>query len=290
MGKFMKYIGGFLALLYVLFLLSVNVMAESSVVVISGSVKNIDGMIADYSGMPWVKRIDIYDTKLTPTQIEYINDRLPGVAIGCQVWLVEKHYVRTDATAYAINHSNKSKKHVSSDFYGLKFCHDLMALDLSHNAIDDLSFLQHLPKLRVLLLGDNRIESVSQISSLHDLEYLELFKNKIQDVSPLMLLSNLLDLNLSHNYIDDLFPLARLDRIERLWIYNGNNYSTKDPIPKETVAELEEALYGTHIDSTSYSTLGGWREHPRYFVVFNMFHGRLEWLPWDADGLVPRYK
>ena len=54
-------------------------------------------------------------------------------------------------------------------------------------------------------------------------------------------LDNLIDLNLSHNYIDDLFPLAKLGNLMRLWIYNSNNYSAKDPIPKETVAELERS-------------------------------------------------
>ena len=43
------------------------------------------------------------------------------------------------------------------------------------------------------------------------------------------------------------------------------------------------------INSTSYSTLGGWRTHERYYVVFNMLHGAVSWLPWDAQGLVPRY-
>ena len=265
-------------------------LADQSTVTIDGQVKDIDALISEYKSKPWVTQIDMYGTKLKPEQLEKIQSELPGVSIGCQVWLVEKHYVRTDATAYAINHNNGSKKHKSSDFNALKYCQNLMALDLSHNQIDDLGFLNSLPKLRVLLLGDNQIEDISALADLHDLEYLELFKNKIKDVTPLMDLDNLIDLNLSHNYIDDLFPLAKLSNLMRLWIYNGNNYNAKDPIPKETVAELEEAMYGTYIDSTSYSTLGGWREHPRYYVVFNMFHGRIEWLPWDAEGLVPRYK
>lgn len=273
-----------------IFMLTIQVSAAALNVVISDSVKDIDSLIATYSKTPWVKQIEMFNTKLKPAQIDYINSKLPDVTIGCQVWLTEKHYVRTDATAYAVNHNNKSKKHTSADFYGLRYCPNLMALDLSHNAIDDLSFLEYLPKLRVLLLGDNKIENVFSISFLHDLEYLELFKNRIRDVTPLMLLGNLLDLNLSHNYIDDLFPLTRLDGIERLWIYNSNNYRASDPLPKQTVLELQEALYYTHIDATSYSTLGGWREHERYYVIFNMLHGVMRWLPWDAEGLIPRYK
>jgi hypothetical protein len=287
--KMMKKISLALATLLIAILL-IPSLADQSVVTISGQVKDIDALISEYKVKPWVTQIDMYGTKLKPEQLDKIKSELPNVSIGCQVWLVEKHYVRTDATAYALNHNNRAKKHKSSDFNALKYCQNLMALDLSHNQIDDLEFLKGLPKLRVLLLGDNRIEDISALADLHDLEYLELFKNKIKDVTPLMDLDNLIDLNLSHNYIDDLFPLAKLSNLMRLWIYNSNNYSAKDPIPKEAVAELEEAMYGTYIDSTSYSTLGGWREHPRYFVVFNMFHGRLEWLPWDAEGLVPRYK
>ena len=289
MKMMMRKISLALAVLLITALL-VPSLADQSIVTIDGQVKDIDAFISEYKSKPWVTQIDMYGTKLKPEQLERIKSELPDVSIGCQVWLVEKHYVRTDTTAYAINHNNSSKKHKSSDFNALKYCQNLMALDLSHNQIDDLEFLKSLPKLRVLLLGDNQIEDISALADLHDLEYLELFKNKIKDVTPLMDLDNLIDLNLSHNYIDDLFPLAKLSNLMRLWIYNGNNYSAKDPIPKETVAELEEAMYGTYIDSTSYSTLGGWREHPRYYVVFNMFHGRIEWLPWDAEGLVPRYK
>ena len=34
---------------------------------------------------------------------------------------------------------------------------------------------------------------------------------------------------------------------------------------------LIEALPNTHIDYTNYSTGGGWREHDRYFVIYEMF-------------------
>lgn len=278
-----------LAILLIAILLTPS-LADQSIVIIDGQVKDIDAFISEYKAKPWVTQIDMYGTKLKPKQLDKIKSELPNVSIGCQVWLVEKHYVRTDATAYATRHTNKSRKHKSSEFAALKYCPDMMALDLSHNDIDDISFLLDMPKLRVLLLGDNDIEDVSYLSQLRDLEYLELFKNKIKDVSPLASLQNLLDLNLSHNHIDDLTPLAVLKNVERLWVYNSNNYSKNDPVSKTVVDFLQSEMPNTHIDSTSYSTLGGWREHPRYYVVRNMIRGVHKWLPWDAEGLVPRYK
>jgi len=115
-----------------------SALAGQSNVTIDGQVKDIDAFISEYKSKPWVTQIDMYGTKLKPEQLEKIKSELPGVSIGCQVWLVEKHYVRTDATAYAINHNNRAKKHKSSDFNALKYCQNLMALDLSHNQIDDL--------------------------------------------------------------------------------------------------------------------------------------------------------
>ena len=35
--------------------------------------------------------------------------------------------------------------------------------------------------------------------------------------------------------------------------------------------ELRRQLPDCTIDSVHYSTLGGWREHPRYFVLRKMF-------------------
>ena len=123
----------------------------------------------------------------------------------------------------------------------------------------------------MLIITCNKITDISPLANLQQLEYLELFKNQITDMRPLAGLTNLLDLNICHNKTDDLTPLYSLKGLERLWIYNSNNYAASDPIPKEVVAHLKATHPGCHIDHTHYSTLGGWREHPRYFVIFDIF-------------------
>jgi len=203
-----------------------------------------------------------------------------ALPVCAEVHLVADHYISPDATAYATRHNNKAATH--GDFENLRYCPDLLALDLSHNEITDLSFLKYCPKLKILLLGDNDIVDISPIAGLKDLEYLELFKNKITDVSPLAELDKLIDLNICFNRIDDLTPLYHLTGLERLWIYNSNNYSKSQPVPKSAVEELQQALPGTHIDHTSYSTLGGWREHPRHFVVRDIFRKYKAYIPWNG--------
>ena len=252
-------------------------------------VGELEAFIAFLDAHPELERVDMYESRLKGGQLDLLSGRYPNIRFGWTIRLVEDHYIRTDATAYAINHNNRSVTHGSADFYQLKYCKDLMALDLGHNKIDDIRFLEDLPKLRLLIITCNEIMDVSPLGKLQDLEYLELFKNQIGDVSPLARLEKLIDLNLSHNRIKDLSPLRSLPRLERLWIYNANNYNADDPVPPEQVEMLQKALGSCHINATSYSTLGGWRTHERYYVVFNVFHGEVAYLPWGSKGLKPRY-
>jgi hypothetical protein len=146
-----------------------------------------------------------------------------------------------------------------------------VALDIGHNRVDDLSFLYDLPNLKVLIVACNAVTDITPIGSLKDLEYLEIFKNKIKDISPLAGLTNLVDLNICFNYIGDWTPIHGLTKLERLWLYNSNNYSDDRPVPTSVVNELKEKLPDCYIDYRSYSTNGGWREHPRYDVIYEMF-------------------
>lgn len=252
-------------------------------------VKDVQAFSTWLREYPQLEQVDMFESRLKAQEIDDLALAFPHIDFGWTIRLVEDHYIRTDATAYAINHSNKSPTHKSEDFRQLKYCKDLMALDLGHNAIDDISFLEDLPKLRVIILASNFITDISPLATLKNLEYAELFNNYIDDYSPLAELDQLIDLNIAFNQTQDFSPLFGLDQLERLWVYNANNRSNSDPVDPELVAELQDALSDTQINHTSYSTLGGWRTHDRYYVVFNMLHGEVAWLPWSAQGLVPRY-
>ena len=47
------------------------------------------------------------------------------------------------------------------------------------------------------------------------------------------------------------------------------------------VRALRKALPDCKVDDTSYSTLGGWREHPRYDTIYEMFWGT-EYIPFTT--------
>ncbi len=251
--------------------------------------KDIEPLIAFLDQHPQLTQVDMYESRLNAQQIDALALRYPHIRFGWTLHLVEDHYVRTDATAYAINHNNRSKTHSEEDFRLLKYCRNLRALDLGHNKIKDISFMADLTELRVIIMANNYITDISPLAGLKKLEYVELFNNYIEDYAPLRGLHRLIDLNLAFNQTQDFSPLYELKGLERLWLYHSNNRSNDDPVDEALVARLQAALPDCQINHTSYSTLGGWRQHERYYVVFNMLHGAVAWLPWSAEGLVPKY-
>lgn len=243
-------------------------------------IQDLDAFMDFLDQLPSLKKVDMFATPVRKTKIEVLVERFPDIEFGWTMQISE-HYIRTDQTAFSTLHNNKSAWHDSEDFSILKYCKNLLALDIGHNGVDDLSFLYDLPQLKVLILACNKITDITPIASLKDLEYIELFKNKITDVTPVAGLTKLLDLNVCYNRIGDLSPILPMNHLERLWIYNSNNYSDDKPVPKEMVNALKEALPNTHIDSTHYSTGGGWREHDRYFVIYEMFKSGV-YIPFDS--------
>lgn len=233
-------------------------------------VKSIDQLVDYLSQFPNLKRVDMFATRIYPASIDKLAETFPQVEFGWTMRIGD-HWVRTDQTAFSTLHGNSSPQHDEDDFRYLKYCRNLLALDIGHNAVRDVSFLYDLPKLKVLILACNLIEDITPVGSLTDLQYLELFKNEINDVSALAACTELLDLNICFNRITDWSVIQGLPKLERLWLYNSNNWSTNDPVPEEVIAALQAALPQCQIDSTSYSTLGGWRDHKRYYVVYNMF-------------------
>lgn len=234
-------------------------------------VEDMDAFVRYLAQFPNLKKVDMFATPVGKKKIAQLTEAFPDVEFGWTMTIAE-HTVRTDATAFSTLHNNRSQEHTSQDFDLLRYCKDLLALDIGHNQVEDLSFLYDLPNLRVLIVACNHIDDITPIGSLKDLEYLELFKNNIHDISCLSGLTKLLDLNICFNRISDWTPLMGLTQLERLWLYNSNNYSDDMPVDKQVVAELKAALPNTYVDSTSYSTLGGWREHERYFIIDDMFH------------------
>ena len=150
-----------------------------------------------------------------------------------------------------------------------------MALDVGHNNVTNLDFLYDLPNLRILIVACNAVEDITPIASLKHLEYLEVFKNRILDISPLEGLDHLMDLNLCFNRIADLSPVLKLPNLKRLWMYSSRKANAV-PVGDDVDA-IKAAFPNAIINTTHYSTLGGWRmitqreRDPHYEVILKNF-------------------
>ena len=228
------------------------------------------------SYLPKLQKLILSDCGLEDEQLDALNQKYPDVRI---VWTVyfNKWSLRTDATAFSTKNSPKKgqtpamARHRLRDSQAqvLKYCTDLVALDLGHNELKDVSFIENLTKLQILILVDNRISDISFVENLKDLVYVELFLNRIEDVSALGTIEGLVDLNICHNYIEDPTPLYNCKNLERLWI-------SCNRIKRKQWPEIAEALPNCEcIFDLWWSTGAGWREHERYFWMHSFFYPEL---------------
>lgn len=229
--------------------------------------------------LPHLREVRMYDSVLPREDMEWLFDAYPDVFFG---WTIRFsiHTVRTDATAFSTLHhsqlTNKRDSHHNSDTLSvLRLCKKLKALDLGHNKLTDLSFLTGLTELRVLILCPNYgVTDLSPVAALPHLEYLEAFSTNTKDVSALAGLVNLRDLNLAcSDRLKDISPLYELPRLERFWC-------GRTPVPKEQQALMEQSHPDCAFDWVNLPTRGGWREHPRYDVIVEMFQSG-QYIPFD---------
>ncbi|MCL2695141.1 MAG: hypothetical protein FWE69_02315 [Clostridiales bacterium] len=214
-----------------------------------------------------LNRVEIDKTGLTDTALGVFVDEFPQIRF---VWSVSvgggaKH-IKTDATYFNTMNMN------SYDLDSLRWCRDMVALDLGHNKAKNLDFLRPLKKLEILILAGCRVRGeLDVLAELPNLTYLEVFGCGLrnEDAIALAKLTQLEDLNIGFNYISDLSPLYECTWLKRLWVCKQNK-----KIPsEETQAALRERLPDCEFSFHGYSsTEDGWRKHPRYYWMRDMLH------------------
>lgn len=247
-----------------------------------GEVK-LSQIAAALDALPNIERVIMH--KYTPklaTLDSYLLTPYPDVEFEWTLnWLIcegRRVYLRYDATAFSTGKGRQDPRYTSKQIWEkLQYFPNLLAIDVGHNNVSDLSFLTNFPGLKRLICVDSKVPvtDISPLAELMELEYIELFMQDITDISALANHTKLLDLNLCHNNITDLSPLYSCTSLERLHIsYNPN-------LTDEEVAKLQEKLPNCVIETETYQSTGaGWREHPRYTVLVKSFEDNV-YYPFD---------
>ena len=199
-------------------------------------------------------QVDMEDCGIRNEEMAVLRDDFPSVKI---VWRVHFNIysARTDETRIlaSIRDINMTGDTVAC----LKYCTEVRYLDLGHNIINDISFVEYMPDLEVAILAINYWTDASPLASCTKLEYLEMFNTNCRDLTPLAGLKNLKHLNIGWLMnLKDITPLYGLTQLERLWI-GSSQYNS---IPREQLREIREKLPNTEINTTTENpTEEGWR-------------------------------
>lgn len=219
--------------------------------------------------LPNLQKLILCDCGLSNETLANLQNEL-GIRVVWRVKLGTQWSLRTDAVAFSVLIMNyKHVRMTSADLEVLKYCPDLLALDLGHQAITDLSKIaEYLPNLRLLILADNQISDLSPLANLKHLHYLELFVNRVTDLSPLSGLKELVDVNISYNPISDVSPLLNAPMMQRVWLEHTNVSADGVNQLRETYPEAKIVNVGTG------SVDQGWRwGNARYEQMMQMWYG-----------------
>lgn len=212
--------------------------------------------------LPNLTYVDMTDCGISNEDMEKINLRHEDIKVVWTVKLGSWFRIRTDATWFMP---------VKYDFYprgddlvNLKYCHDIIALDIGHMDISSCEFVAYMPKLKYLLMADTPISDLTPLTGLEELIYLELFLTRVTDCTPLLTLTNLEDLNLCYT-VGDPVTVSQMTWLKNLWWTNcWGQYM------------LRQKLTETYLEFNSPSSTGkGWRELPNYYAqrdIFGMYY------------------
>ena len=201
--------------------------------------------------MPKLQKVIMCDCGLGDEEMDALNRRYEDIRF---VWTVQmgRISVRTDTNYFAPVVTGDFVTEI--DLEPLKYCTDVVAVDLGHMAVRTCDWARNMPKLQYLILADTGITDISPLASCENLIFLELFLTAVRDYSPLLSCTRLEDLNLCYSY-GSAEPVKQMTWLKRLW-WDGNPYETKG---------LEEYLPDTECNFSSGSSTGGtWRLGQRY--------------------------
>ncbi len=182
------------------------------------------------------------------------------------VWTVKcgKIATRTDATFFM-----PVKYHVyylnDKEAFNLRYCPDMIAVDIGHMMVSDLQFVEYMPNLQYLILAHSAVRNIEPLRTCKNLKFLELDHTGVLDFTPLQECPALEDLNIGETW-NDVEPLKKVTWLKNLWMISRGR----------SAAELAEFLPDTNIVFAGSATVdSGWRDLPNYFAmrdVLKMFY------------------
>ena len=140
--------------------------------------------------------------------------------------------------------------------YNLRYCEEMVCLDVGHMTLRDISFVEYMPNLKYLILAWTEVQYIEPIRSCKNLVFLELDNSCIRDLSPLVDCTALEDLNLGNTFCD-VTPILEMTWLKNVYFIDGS---------PSAAYQFSQAVPTAHVVATGNATVGGgWRRLQNYY-------------------------
>lgn len=220
-----------------------------------GTTETVEGILHCF---PDLKKAVMCECDISSQDMDALGKKYPDIRFVWSVWLGNQLF-RTDAVYFTPNRTGM--KVFDSNIEDLKYCVDMVCVDLGHQAVSHCDWAANMPNLKYLILADSRVSDISGVTGLQNLVFLELFQTYyLKDYSPLLTCPALEDLNLCYSY-GDYTPILEMTWLKRLW-WDGAPWGASEKI-RQTLTDTE------YNDTSGSSTGGTWRQGQHYYDMRN---------------------
>jgi len=246
--------------------------------------ENTDEIYEAISMWPDMQYVAIDNTGLSDDEIGVLVDAFPNVKF---VWTIYfgNYYLRTDATFFIPSAWKNGSRLFDRDIKPIRYCTDIIGLDLGHTCVESLEFVKYMPHLKYLIIVDSSVYDIAPLAYCKELEYLEAYVLGIRDFSPLLECPSLQHLNIGYTRstaADAFEVLSQMTQLKRLWYCCC-------PFSYEQIEAMHEALPDCemYMPSMGQSTGSTWRYDQSYYDMRDLFG--MYYMPGgtagtDADG------
>ena len=170
--------------------------------------------------------------------------------------------LRTDADNFMPNHFGVGR--LPDDYaHNLRYCIDMVCLDLGHMTVTHIDFVQYMPKLKYLILAWTNVKYIEPIRNCKELIFLELDNSAIRDISPLVDCTKLEDLNIGNAWpeVDGILTMTWLKNVYMIFGSASDAWKISPALPDTRVVTTGNATVG-----------GGWRRMQNYYDMRDMLN------------------
>lgn len=245
-----------------------TISTDSTEIDLSGTRMTVQETEALLSCFPKLEKLDLSNCGMSNEALDELNRAHPQTRI---VWtlMIGNIKMRTDDTIFYPSRLGEQNLPNNEELKKLRFCPDIIALDIGHSRATECDWLESMPHVKYLILADSKITDLSPLQNLKELVYLEVFSLDISDYSPLLGCTALQDLNISNTHADPA-PLTQMTWLHNLQWYKGDT----DPATRDAVLQLENQLPDTNIVIDTFRNVGAlWRYLPHYYIFRDYIGG-----------------